>query len=49
MSFFVAVSMIFFILIYKFVFGCFQTSLLFRVGELEGRGSVAVAVGVSNR
>ena len=38
-----SVSMIF----YGF-FGSLQTSLLFIVGELEGGGSVAVTVGVSD-
>ena len=31
------------------VFGCLQTSLLCIMGELAGGGSVAMAVGVSDR
>ena len=39
----------FVVLTKKWVFGSLQTSLLCRVGELAGGGSVAVAVGVSDR
>ena len=43
------VSMIFWVLKCFLIFGSLQTTLLCIMGELAGGGSVAVAVGVSDR